>query len=140
MNIQYWLIPLAYSISWSYFPSGLGTESLSIPGQLMPYVFAQENDDNIDFQSDGRSGNRTGGGSRSKCPPMDFPLTALVPESNWGRTLKAHPTLWFYVPYSPKQAPVGEFVLQDEAGNDVYRLPFQLSQTPGLVRLSIPDT
>jgi len=143
LNLPNLLIPVVWGISWNYIPSSLTSESPRIPALLMASVFAQENnqnDDNVDFQSDGRSGNRSGGGSRSKCPPMDFPLTALVPESNWGKTLEAHPTLWFYVPYSPEQAPVGEFVLQDEAGNDVYRLPFELSQTPGLVRLSVPDT
>lgn len=144
MSIKYLVIPLVYSINWSYVPSSLGTESPIISGQLMPYVVAQENDDNqdnLDFQSDGRSGRRTDGGSRGECPRVDFPLTALVPESNWGRTLEARPTLWFYVPYSPESVLGGEFVLQDEAGNnDIYRLPFQLSQTPGLVRLTIPDT
>jgi hypothetical protein len=60
--------------------------------------------------------------------------------SNWGKTVAATPTFWFYVPYSPDEAHSGEFVLQDEKYNDVYRTPFTLPPTPGFVSLTIPST
>lgn len=94
----------------------------------------------LDFSGDGRPGRRTGGGSRSPCPASQIPLTALVPQNNMGTTVSDRPSLWFYVPYSPQQASSGEFVLQDEQENDVYRQTFNLPKTPGLVGLKIPQT
>lgn len=101
----------------------------------------QRQQQQIDFSSYGRPGNRAGGGSRSPCSSKSIPLTALIPESNWGKTVAATPTFWFYVPYSPDEARSGEFVLQDEKYNDVYRTAFSLPPTPGFVSLTIqsPD-
>lgn len=93
-----------------------------------------------DFSGYGRPGRRAGGGSRSPCSSTNPPLTALIPVTNTGKTIAERPTLWFYVPYSPQQAPVGEFVLQEEGGNDVYRTLFALPETPGFVSLSPPPT
>lgn len=94
----------------------------------------------LDFSGYGRPGRRAGGGSRSPCPPIDPPVTALMPATNWGKTVASHPTFWFYVPYSPQEAPAGEFVLQEEKGKDVYRIPFTLPKTPGFVSFSTPST
>lgn len=109
---------------------------------LAPLQFAQQDDSNIDFSGEGRSGNREGGaGRRGNCPVTEFPLTALMPISNWGTTVAEHPTFWFYVPYTSEQAPIGEFVLQDKEGReDIYRVPFTLPQTPGFVSFSVPPT
>jgi hypothetical protein len=63
-----------------------------------------------------------------------------MPATNWGKTVAERPTIWAYVPYSPQVVPLGEFSLQDEQGRDVYRTPFTLPKTPGLVRFSIPTT
>lgn len=60
--------------------------------------------------------------------------------TNWGKTVSPTPTFWFYVPYSPNEEHSGEFVLQDEKYNDVYRTPFTLPQTSGFVSLTIPST
>ncbi|WP_019509615.1 DUF928 domain-containing protein [Pleurocapsa sp. PCC 7319] len=97
-------------------------------------------DNKLDFSGDGRPGRRSGGGSRSPCPASQTPLTALVPQNNMGTTVSDRPKLWFYVPYSPQQISSGEFVLQDEQENDVYRQTFNLPKTPGLVSLKIPQT
>lgn len=97
----------------------------------------RQQQEKIDFSSYGRPGNRAGGGSRSPCSSTSIPLTALIPETNWGKTVAATPTFWFYVPYSPDEAHSGEFVLQDEKYNDVYRTPFTLPQTPGFVSLTV---
>jgi Domain of Unknown Function (DUF928) len=93
-----------------------------------------------DFSGYGRPGRRTGGGSRSPCPPIDPPLTALIPETNLGKTVAERPSFWFFVPYSPQQAQSGEFVLQSQQGDDVYRTSVTLPQTPGIVSISIPST
>ncbi|HAX80575.1 MAG TPA: hypothetical protein DCY88_33255 [Cyanobacteria bacterium UBA11372] len=93
-----------------------------------------------DFSGDGRSGRRTGGGSRSPCISKEPPLTALSPINNSGKTVLEHPTFWFYVPYSAQEAPQGEFVLQEEGGKDIYRIGFTLPGKPGFVSVSIPPT
>lgn len=98
----------------------------------------QSNQKLPDFSAYGRPGRRVGGGSRSPCPAIEPPLTALMPASNWGRTIAERPTFWFYIPYSPQQAPAGEFVLQEEKGNDVYRTSFTLPKTPGFVSFNTP--
>ena len=100
----------------------------------------QNNDDPLDFASDGRSGSRTGGGSRNECLNPDPPLTVLAPSSNLGTTISNHPTLWVYVPYTPSQAPVGEFVLQTAQRDDIMRLPFTLPPSPGLVSVTVPES
>jgi hypothetical protein len=106
------------------------------PRSLPLTVASQEEPD---FSSTGRPGRQTSGESRSNCPATSLPLTALMPTSNWGKTVSERPTFWFYVPYSPQEAPVGEFVLQDEARQDIYRIPFTLPKTPGFVSFSLPS-
>ena len=93
-----------------------------------------------DFSGDGRSGRRTGGGSRNSCLSKEPPLTALAPINNWGKTVLEHPTFWFYVPYSAQEASLGEFILQEEEGKDVYRTRFTLPGNPGFVSVTIPPT
>lgn len=95
--------------------------------------------DEPDFSSTGRPGRQTSGESRGNCPTTTLPLTALMPTSNWGKTTRERPTFWFYVPYSPQEAPLGEFVLQDIERNDFARIPFILPQTPGLVSVTLSD-
>lgn len=90
-----------------------------------------------DGSSRGRPGRRGGTGSRGDCPPVDMQLTALIPSSNLGTSIEAHPTLWFYIPYQSSQVASAEFSLQDEQNNDVYRATFTPPGTPGTVSLSL---
>jgi hypothetical protein len=104
-------------------------------------------------QNIGAPGQREGAASRGACPRINTPLTALVPvtqqalgksgvnaESVWSLTVAAHPTFWFYVPYSPSSLRSTEFVLQDDADNDVYRTPVKLPEQPGVISLRLPST
>lgn len=102
------------------------------------------------------TGRQRGAAARGNCPAVDLPLTALVPAVEqklgqeqgkaltmtnvWGLTVAEYPTFWFYVPYSQASAGSGEFVLQDEEDNDVYRTPVTLPGTPGTVSLPLPST
>ena len=87
--------------------------------------------------------NTTPGGgldpSNSSCKKTKQPLTALIPQKNLGLTTAARPTFWFYIPYIREDIKRGEFVLltQDEK-TVIYETSFQLSQTPGIVSISIP--
>jgi hypothetical protein len=98
------------------------------------------NEKEADGSSRGRPSRRVGTGSRGECPPVQVPVTALIPAKNPGLTVEEHPTFWFFVPYQFSNTSGGEFALQDEANNDVYRTSFKLLGTPGIVSLSVPST
>jgi len=86
-------------------------------------------------------GKREGAGSRDECLAAK-PLTALIPTTSSGVTVAEYPTFWFYVPYQPRsqyQQEV-EFVLVDENENVVYQTTFGLTNTPGIVSISLPKT
>ncbi|MBD2214264.1 DUF928 domain-containing protein [Nostoc linckia FACHB-104] len=106
----------------------------------------------------GAPGNRKGGGTRDgySCAALEIKerLMALVPsvesESGishvWGLTLEASPTLWFYVPYQPKDIKVGELEIWDETDPDprnyqqTYQGTFTVTDTPGAIALTLPST
>lgn len=108
---------------------------LRIPIPISPTAQSQAEPD---FSGAGRPGRQTSGESRSNCPATNTPLTALMPVSNWGTTTAEHPTFWFYVPYTPQQASIGEFVLQNELRQDIARIPFTLPKTPGFMSFALP--
>ncbi|PZD70860.1 hypothetical protein C1752_08854 [Acaryochloris thomasi RCC1774] len=96
------------------------------------------------------TGRRRGGASRNNCPTASKPLTALVPgvESTSGQsqrsisymasTAVAYPTFWVYVP-AGNQARAGEFVLQNKAGEDLYRTDLPLSSASGSIGINLPN-
>jgi hypothetical protein len=55
-------------------------------------------------------------------------------------TAAAHPTFWFYVPYSSSSVRSAEFALQDEQDNDVYRAAVKLPDKPGVMSVNLPST
>lgn len=107
-------------------------------------------------QAGGRvPGRRYGGARRGDCPATSTELTALVPETQvvtqtlpetyvGGSTTAAHPTFWFYLPYSLTTDLTAEFILQDDAGRDIYRITsadFSApKQTPGIISIALPST
>ncbi len=106
----------------------------------------------------GAPGKREGGGTRDdhNCPFLksEERLTALVPafkseqlvDQVWGLTDEASPTLWFYVPYLPKDIKVGELEIWDETDRElnnyqqIYQGNFTITGTPGVIGLSLPAT
>ncbi|MDZ8066250.1 MAG: DUF928 domain-containing protein [Nostoc sp. DedQUE08] len=89
--------------------------------------------------------DRTGAGTRGDCPAANKPLTALVPlesKTVLSLTTDEHPTFWFYVPYVPKNINLVKFVLLNEQNNSLTKepIPITLSNTPGVIRVSIPKT
>lgn len=85
----------------------------------------------------GRPTKREGMGSRDNCPSTDIPLTALIPENKVSKVVEANPTFWLFIPYQASKIPTGEFVLQDEAHNDVYRTDFLVEKGKGIVSISL---
>jgi Domain of Unknown Function (DUF928) len=100
-------------------------------------------------------GRRRGGARRGDCPAASAELTALAPATEvatqtlpetyvGGRTAAEHPTFWFYVPYSLTADRTAEFILQDDVGQDIYRIPsanfLTSEQTPGIISISLPST
>jgi hypothetical protein len=106
----------------------------------------------------GAPGNRKGGGTRdgNKCSALEINerLLALVPATEseqainhvWGLTVKTSPTLWFYLPYLPKDIKAGKLELWDETDRDprnyqqIYQGTFTVAGTPGAIALSLPPT
>lgn len=128
------------------------TESVNNPLDSARIHFAQ-----LKFPDNGApTGRRRGGTGRDGCPALNKPLTALVPgeetsgsdqggispkiisKSFLASTVAEYPTFWVYVPQMPVIKNFGEFVLQNEAEDDVYRTPLTLPGKPGITSISLP--
>lgn len=86
----------------------------------------------------GLPGRREGGGTRTRggCLAQQPSLTALMPDSNFGRTIAAYPSFSWYVPQN--QATAAEFVLLDPANAEVYKTIVPVAQQSGIVSVSVP--
>ncbi len=85
----------------------------------------------------GMPGRREGGGTRGGCPIQQPGLTALMPESNLGRTLAPDPTFFWYVPQNSVAA--AEFVLLDASNSEIYKAQMAVPTEAGIVRLTLPQ-
>ena len=100
----------------------------------------------------GIAGSRSAAASRSTCPVISQPLTAIVPEYRseqgnqvWGLTNMEHPTLWFYVPYAKPALMDISFTLQDESNPGEKKIIYRNStvaagSTPGMIRVTVPKS
>jgi hypothetical protein len=100
---------------------------------------------NFPPDDDAPKGRRRGGTSRREgCPDLKTPITALVPGEETNKTsflastVAEYPTFWVYVPELPTNLRSGEFVLQDEQENDVWRTPLTLPEKSGAIAISLP--
>lgn len=108
----------------------------------------QGNQEPLDFSDTGRPGQQTAGESRGNCDRFAAPLEALIPASHSGKTVSAHPSFWVYFPYNAAQIERVEFVLQNEAREDIWRsshlpsqpkLNSQSNQVLGYQRFTLPS-
>ncbi len=83
-------------------------------------------------------GRRVGAATRSICPSGRKPLTAIIPESEFGRTASAYPSIFLYVPSTPEKTKM-EFELQDENENLLYKQEFLSTGKEGIYRIDIPS-
>ena len=100
----------------------------------------ESNREQFDFSSTGRPGNQTAGENRGNCPAVDRSLTAMLPDSNFGKTTATHPSFWFYMPYLAADVESVEFVLQDEQHEDIWRSQVDFHQAPGYINISLPSS
>lgn len=154
-NKLIFLLPLVF-VSFTNFPQ-------EVRSQLPEFVSNSANSSPIQLTQKLRlpdngtpTGRRRGGTSRDGCPALNTPITAVVPgeetlgevtgenstktnsKSFLAKTIADYPTFWVYVPQLPTNLRTGEFVLQDNQGNDVYRTPITLSGKSGLISISLP--
>jgi len=62
-------------------------------------------------------------------------LTALVPENKIGRTVSQEPLFFFYLPQT--DAPLAEFVLEDEKGKQIYQTTLKINNSSGVIGVSL---
>ncbi|MDZ8263860.1 DUF928 domain-containing protein [Nostoc sp. ChiQUE01b] len=94
----------------------------------------------IILPNEGAPGNPVGAKTRGSCPSdKNKPaLTALIPGKNMGLTIAERPTFWFYVPYQASSTTPVEFKLTDAQGKEIYKQNLQLTNTPGVIGVTIP--
>ena len=116
------------------------------PGMvLLSTLSIQRSARSLDFNTPGadvgQPGTTTGGGVRgTPCiANQSEEIKGLMPSQNRGavgRTISKAPTLYWYVPENT--AEMGEVVLIDEAGNEVYFAEFALPSKSGIIKYEIP--
>lgn len=82
-------------------------------------------------------GRRESAGIRGNCLPKDASLTAIVPEQQVTLTASVYPSLFFYVPKTASQEAI--FILYDENDREIYKSIFEVAETSGVIKVSIPD-
>ena len=115
------------------------------PISLTQKYLAQKVPDNIGAPT----GRRKGGATRDpkQCSSLEKPITALVPggksgeknKSFFASTVDQYLNVWLFVPQLTTPMKFGEFVLQDDNGNDILRKRMSLPHKAGVIGISIPQ-
>ena len=101
----------------------------------------KEREESLDFSSTGRPGQQTAGESRGNCTNINDFLKAVMPVSHSGKTILGHPSFWVYLPQINKQqASLIEFIVQNEAREDIWRSQIQPPQDGRYHKFSLPKT
>ncbi len=115
--------------------------TLSLLGLLLPQSTIAATPWRVIYRPPNRGAPSTTGtgGSRPGCPAMAKPIAAIAPlKSNWGETIAARPTLWFYQPY---QGDAIELNLLDETTQTTaFKQIYKSNKSPGIIPLKIPET
>ncbi|MEB3210798.1 MAG: DUF928 domain-containing protein [Leptolyngbyaceae bacterium] len=98
-------------------------------------------------EADSPVDRRRGGASRDQCPAYGdrSAYTAIVPfddidlSKRYTKTASASPNFWFYVPFTPGFPEQIEFILINEDEETIYQNKFTVTDTPGIVRIQIPE-
>ncbi len=96
----------------------------------------------VDFPDGGKrspSGRTSGGGTRGLCSTIrgNKNLIALMPgDDNAGTTISTNPKFFLYLP--EHEAKLAEFDIRDKSGNSLYYTNLDISDTSGIVKLTLP--
>lgn len=118
------------------FPAEILAQSQRIEIRFIPRT---ANQTSTSGETRGNPPTKPGPGSRGDCISKTTQMTLLVGDRNLESTISDRPTFWVYVPYTPAEATSGEFSLQ-QGGTDLYRTPFTLPATPGIVSVTLPPS
>lgn len=146
----HWLLPATVLLL-------LSTDYSVALGRSQPQQVAATPSDTIRFNasdlptppSGGREPPGRGSGGRRGCNDTNAnQLIPLVPMTEakqtsvrWGLTTATHPTLWLHTGTEFEQGALVVLSMRDRANKPVYRVQFQVPQTPaGVVRLAVPTT
>ncbi len=82
----------------------------------------------------------TGGASRDggSCVANNGEFTPIVPKTNFGLTVAAHPTVYAYIPQTT--AKKAFFSIEDENTNHLYQTTLNLPAKPGVIGIKIPES
>ncbi|MGC9502906.1 DUF928 domain-containing protein [Baaleninema sp.] len=69
--------------------------------------------------------------------PLECPLTAIVPQQNYGLTLREYPTIYVHVPDLPGANL--RFTLRDDKDEVLYQSRFRLGHRHGTFGISLPE-
>lgn len=90
--------------------------------------------------AEGAPGYRGDAATRDTCNDVGISrLIALVPGTNLGLTIAERPTFWFYVSKQVKSTTPVEFMLVDEQENTVYQDRFEVTVSPGIIGIKLPQ-
>jgi hypothetical protein len=103
-------------------------QPITQPGRVR---FVGPTEDNLSSPDDQRRRRLPAGG----CWTGKRKLTALVPESQIGRTVSEYPVFFFYWPQT--DAELAEFILKDENGNQIYQQKLTIKNLSGVIGVSI---
>jgi len=83
------------------------------------------------------SGRTSGAGSRGSCNiPKTSKLIALIPEDDRAETtISSNPKFFVYIPKHEVES--AEFQIINESGEEVYSIELDISETSGIVKLSL---
>lgn len=129
-NIKYWgVLALAISPLMMTFSGWQSARAQSNQEWLM----------SVEFPSGPErpsSGRTSGGGTRGVCSDVKGNLTPLIPGDNVITTVASNPQFFVYIPeHEVKSA---EFEIIDKSGKSIYLTNLDISDTFGIVKLSLP--
>ena len=108
-------------------------QPITQPGRVR---FVGPSQDNLSSPDGRRLGQSQ---ARCICYRGNIKLTALVPESQIGRTVSEYPVFFFYLPKTDfYDAKIAEFFLEDEKGNLIYKTTLKTNNAAGVMSVSIP--
>src|SRR4028118_2185692 len=108
-------------------------QPITQPGRVR---FVGPSEDNLSSPNDRRPRGTPAGPTCNDIGKIK--LTALVPESQIGRTVSEYPVFFFYLQKSEFDDAQAEFYLVDENENFIYETTLKIKNSPGVMSVSIP--